>query len=55
MLGAVPADRVIGPEALAARTGLSLTTVLRRLSLLELAGLIQRRDGTVALMPQTDG
>jgi len=49
VLEAVPSSGVADPEDLAARAGLALRTVLRRLSLLELAGLVERRDGGVAL------
>jgi len=49
VLEAVPPRGTIAPEELAARAGLSLRTVLRRLSLLEVAGLVERRDGEVAL------
>jgi DNA processing protein len=50
VLEAVPARGTALPEELAARSGLALRTVLRRLSLLELAGLVERRDGGVALV-----
>jgi DNA processing protein len=49
VLEAVPPRGTISPEELAARAGLTLRTVLRRLSLLEVAGLVERRDGEVAL------
>jgi len=49
LLEAVPARGTATPEELAGRAGLALRTVLRRLSLLELAGLIERRDGEIAL------
>ena len=49
VLEAVPPRGSIAPEELAARAGLTLRTVLRRLSLLEVAGLVVRRDGEVAL------
>jgi DNA processing protein len=49
VLEAVPRRGTVGPEELAARAGLDLRTVLRRLSLLEMAGLLLRRDGGVAL------
>jgi DNA processing protein len=52
ILEAVPRRGAADPEQLAARAGLSLRTVLRRLSLLELAGLVVRRDGAVALAPR---
>jgi len=52
LLEAVPHRGTIAPEELAARAGLAVRTVLRRLSLLELAGLIERRDGEVALVRQ---
>ena len=44
LLEAVPLRRAADPEQLAARAGLGLRTVLRRLSLLEAAGLIVRGD-----------
>jgi DNA processing protein len=50
LLEAVPRRGTIPPEELAARAGLTIRTVLRRLSLLELAGLIERREGGVALV-----
>jgi len=49
VLEAVPRRGTSTPEELAARAGLSLRTVLRRLSLLELAGLIDRREAGVTL------
>jgi DNA processing protein len=49
VLEAVPPRGTVTQEELAARAGLSLRTVLRRLSLLEVAGLVVRRDGEVAL------
>jgi len=51
VLEAVPPAGSVTPEDLAARAGLPLRTVLRRLSLLELAGLVERRDGGIALPP----
>jgi DNA processing protein len=36
---------------LAAKAGLDLRTVLRRLTLLEMTGLVVRRDGEFALAP----
>ena len=51
VLEAVPRRGAAGPEQLAAKAGLSVRTVLRRLSLLETLGLIVRRDGAVALAP----
>jgi DNA processing protein len=53
VLEAVPARGAIAPDELAARAGLGVRTVLRRLSLLELAGLVERREGGVALRPRT--
>jgi DNA processing protein len=50
VLEAVPHKGTIAPEELAARAGLAIRTVLRRLSLLELAGLVERREGGVALV-----
>jgi DNA processing protein len=49
VLEAVPRRGAAAPEQLAAKAGVSLRTVLRRLSLLELAGLVIRRDGEFAL------
>ena len=49
VLEALPPRGMIGPEEIAARAGLALRTVLRRLSLLELAGLVERGEGGVAL------
>jgi DNA processing protein len=49
VLEAVPARRAATPEELSARAGLALRTVLRRLSLLELSGLVERREGGFAL------
>ncbi|MFD0520453.1 DNA-processing protein DprA [Paractinoplanes durhamensis] len=57
VLEAVPAKGTATSEELAARAGLALRTVLRRLSLLELAGLVERRDDGFALArpdPRTD-
>jgi DNA processing protein len=52
VLEAVPRRGTADPEELAARAGVGLRTVLRKLSLLEMAGLIVRRtDGDVALAP----
>jgi DNA processing protein len=51
ILEVVPRRGTAAPERLAAQAGVSLRTVLRRLSLLEMAGLIVRRDGEVALPP----
>ena len=50
VLEAVPHRGTASPEELAARAGLALRTVLRRLSLLELAGLIERRDTGIRLV-----
>ncbi|MCM4083308.1 DNA-processing protein DprA [Paractinoplanes hotanensis] len=49
LLEAVPRRGTATPEELAVRAGLALRTVLRRLSLLELSGLIERRDAGIAL------
>ncbi|MCU7723719.1 DNA-protecting protein DprA [Actinoplanes sp. KI2] len=49
VLEALPPRGSISPEELAARAGLALRRVLRRLSLLEVAGLVERRDGKVTL------
>jgi DNA processing protein len=51
VLEAVPRRGTAGPEQLAAKAGLDLRTVLRRLTLLETTGLVVRRDGEVALAP----
>jgi DNA processing protein len=51
VLEAMPRRGKAGPEQLAAKAGLSLRTVLRRLSLLETLGLVQRRDDGVTLAP----
>ena len=53
VLEAVPRRGTIGPEDLAARAGLGVRTVLRRLSLLEMAGLVVRRNDGVALARPT--
>lgn len=47
LLQAVRQHGPAGPEALATRTGVPLRTVLRRLALLERAGLLQRTDNGV--------
>jgi DNA processing protein len=52
VLEAVPGRGSIGPEQLAARAGVDLRTVLRRLSLLEMSGLLVRRDDGFALPPK---
>lgn len=52
LLEAIPGRGTAGPEELAARAGLDLRTVLRRLSGLEVAGLIVRRGGGFALPPK---
>ncbi|BAL92232.1 putative DNA processing Smf-family protein [Actinoplanes missouriensis 431] len=49
VLEAVPRRGTSTPEELAAAAGLDLRTVLRRLSLLELAGLVVRREDGIAL------
>jgi len=49
ILEAVPRRGTAGPEQLAAKAGVSLRTVLGRLSLLEMAGLVIRRNGVFAL------
>ena len=53
VLEAMPRRGASNPEELAAKAGLGLRTVLRRLSLLEMAGLVVRREGGVALAPAT--
>jgi len=52
VLEAVPRRGAAGPEQLAAKAGLGLRTVLQRLSLLEMAGLVVRRNDGIAL-PRT--
>ncbi|GAA3943235.1 helix-turn-helix transcriptional regulator [Actinoplanes auranticolor] len=49
LMRAIPEHGTATPEELATRTGQPLRTVLRRLPLLELADLVHRRDGGVAL------
>jgi DNA processing protein len=49
VLEAVPRRGTVGPEQLAARAGVALRVVLRRLSVLEAAGLIIRRSSGYAL------
>jgi hypothetical protein len=49
VLEAVPARGTITTEELASRAGLTVRTVLRRLSLLELPGRVGRRAGDTAL------
>lgn len=49
VLESIPRRGTVDPEELAARAGLGVRTVLRRLSLLEVAGLVVRRDNGVAL------
>jgi DNA processing protein len=51
VLEAMPRAGSTTPDELAARAGLAVRTVLRRLSLLELAGLIVRTDDGIALAP----
>ncbi|GAB1642578.1 DNA-processing protein DprA [Krasilnikovia sp. MM14-A1259] len=53
VLEAVPRRGAAGPDQLAATAGLSVRTVLRRLSLLEVAGLVVRRDDGIALPPRS--
>lgn len=55
VLEALPARGVATAEELAVRAGLSLRTVLRRVSLLELTGLVQRREGGFALCRASPG
>jgi DNA processing protein len=55
VLEALPLRGTAGPEELAAKSGLPLRMVLRRLSLLELAGLVERRDGGIALTRLVSG
>ncbi|WP_305782864.1 DNA-processing protein DprA [Symbioplanes lichenis] len=49
ILEAVPDRGTAGPEELAARAGVRLRTVLQRLTLLEIKGLVVRRDDGFAL------
>ncbi|MBM2617621.1 DNA-protecting protein DprA [Actinoplanes sp. LDG1-06] len=49
ILEAVPRRGSVTPEELAERAGVALRVVLRRLSLLELAGFVERRGNGVAL------
>jgi DNA processing protein len=49
VLEALPRRGAAATEELAARAGLHVRVVLRRLSLLETAGLVERRDGGFAL------
>jgi DNA processing protein len=53
VLEAVPRRGAAGPEELAAKAGLGVRTVLRRLSLLEMAGLVVLREGRAALAPRS--
>ncbi|WP_412752507.1 DNA-processing protein DprA [Krasilnikovia sp. M28-CT-15] len=53
VLEAVPRRGSASPDQLASTAGLSLRTVLRRLSLLEMAGLVVRRDDGIALPPRS--
>ncbi|RZU49741.1 DNA processing protein [Krasilnikovia cinnamomea] len=52
VLEAVPRRGTASADQLAATAGLSLRTVLRRLSLLEMTGLVVRRDDGIALAPR---
>ena len=54
VLEAVPLRGVAGVEELAAKAGLAVRIVLRRLSFLELAGLVRRREGGFALSPPSN-
>jgi len=49
ILEAVPRRGKATAEQLAAKAGVSLRTVLRRISLLEMNGLITHQDGEVTL------
>jgi DNA processing protein len=53
VLEAMPRRGTIGPEELAAKAGMGVRTVLRRLSLLEMTGLVVRHDGGVSLARPT--
>jgi DNA processing protein len=55
VLEALPVRGTVMPEQLATRAGLSVRTVLRRLSLLEMAGLVVRRDDGFALARRRPG
>jgi DNA processing protein len=55
ILEAMPARGTVVPEQLATRAGLSMRTVLRRLSLLEMTGLVVRRDDGIALARRRPG
>jgi DNA processing protein len=55
VLEAMPARGTVMPEQLATRAGLPVRTVLRRLSLLEMTGLVVRRDDGVALARRRPG
>ncbi|MCW6008377.1 DNA-processing protein DprA [Micromonospora sp. CPCC 205371] len=49
---AMPRRRPAGPDALAARAGLDVRTVMRKLSLLEQLGFVVRREGGYMLAPK---
>lgn len=49
ILESVPRRGALGAEDLAARAGIDIRTVLRKLSLLEEMGLLERRDGAYSL------
>jgi DNA processing protein len=49
VLEAMPRRGTVGPEDLAAKAGLGVRTVLSRLSLLEMAGLVVRQGNGVTL------
>jgi DNA processing protein len=53
VLESVPRRGAVGSDALAARAGLDIRTVLRKLSMLEQLGLLVRRDGGYALPPSS--
>lgn len=53
VLEAVPARRAVGADEIAARAGVDLRTVLRRLSVLTEMGLLRRVDGRYALPPRS--
>ncbi|HEX5542163.1 MAG TPA: DNA-processing protein DprA [Micromonospora sp.] len=55
ILESVPRRGTLGPDELAARTGVDIRTALRKLSLLEELGLLVRRDDGYALPPAPNG
>lgn len=55
VLEAVPARRAVGPEEIAARAGVELRTVLRKLGMLTEAGLLSATGGRYALPRRAGG